>query len=117
MKHAAVVGINSSADPTATNYVSGMIYTNAGASGTWTLPTGVALADAMSGATVAIDDSFECAIINVSGGNVTFENASGCFLRNISDAIIGNVEIGILRFVFADATTDNEVYIVMLINP
>jgi hypothetical protein len=102
-------------DPTATQWLTGMINCTGGGTDTWTLPTGPVMANAMPGASVDIGDSFECCVINGSGGVLTLASASGASITNTTaDLTIANGEIFKLTFIFNDGTPDSETYIVLL---
>jgi hypothetical protein len=107
--------VDSMNEPTAAEWLTGMINCTGGGSDTWTLPTGPLLADAMPDSSVDIGDSFECYVINGSGGILTLASASGASITNTTaDLTIANGELFKLTFIFNDATADSETYIALL---
>lgn len=103
---------DSADDPTAAQWLTGMINCTGGGSNTWTLPTGPVLANAMPGASVDIGDSFDCYVINNSGGNITLEaGATGSAIINISDDLaVETGEVFKITFIFSTATASSEAY-------
>jgi hypothetical protein len=104
-------------DPTAAEWLTGMINCTGGGSDTWTLPTGPILANAMPGSSVSVGDSFDCYVINGSGGSITLEaGATGSTITNVSDdLVVENGEVFKVTFIFSTATRDAEEYKALLV--
>ena len=105
-------------DATAAQYVAGFINCTSGGANTWTLPTGSVMADAMPGDSVSVGDSFICYVVNASGGDITYEGATGAiFTACTSGAALTQktASLARLEFIFTDATDGNEVYHCLLI--
>jgi len=82
---------------------------------TWTTPTGALLANAAPGGSVSVGDSFDCMVINQSGGVLTLAaGASVTITNSTADLTMADNEVATLRFVCITATAGSEAWFAML---
>lgn len=107
---------DSASDISAAGIVTGVVNVTGGGADTFTLPTGIVLANAMPGAVVVVGQTLKCVVINDSGGTLTFAaGATGSTITNTSaDLTVEDTELAILDIVWVTATKDAEAYYVLL---